>query len=336
MSILYITSTTEKAGKTMYCAGLGKTWADKGKKVGYLKPLIKDSNTQAQEGDKDILFMQQLLNLKDSIEVIGPAMRGNNEANEMVKQSCAAVAREKDMVIIEGISLDRSAALIEELDAKVLVIQDYSTSLSQSLDSCKKLGPRLMGVVVNKVPKSKVTNIQNQYLKELSSAGISLLGVIPEDRVLMSMSVTDLADSVQGKILNNADKAGEIIENFMMGSSTFDRGPVYYSRKENKAVVLWGERPGVRKAALSNLQLAAIQTSSKCILISGSAAPIPAVVQKAEERQIPLISAPGDLTGLITKIERSMSTLKFNQEKKIPRLLEILGLNLNSNLLMGV
>jgi len=45
----------------------------------------------------------------------------------------------------------------------------------------------------------------------------------------------------------------------MMGSSTFDRGAAYYLRKNNKAVLVWGERPGYRKAALAGLPQLALQ-----------------------------------------------------------------------------
>jgi hypothetical protein len=169
---------------------------------------------------------------------------------------------------------------------------------------------------------------RNKFTAGLGLAKISLLGLIPEDRILMSPAVSDLVEAVQGKITNNPENSSDLIENLMIGSSTFDRGAVYYSRKNNKAILLWGERPGFRKAALANLQLAVLQTSTRCIVISANAAPIPAAVQKADEQKVSIISAPGTLPEIEAAIEKAMQNLKFNQSKKLPHLLEILDSNL--------
>ena len=118
--------------------------------------------------------------------------------------------------------------------------------------------------------------------------------------------------------MNNAEKSEDLIENFMMGSSTFDRGAAYYNRKNNKAVILWGERPGYRKAAIANLQSAALQTSIRCLVISSGSEPIPAVSQKAMEKQVPVISAPGSIP-IAGYVSRKLDgCLKFRQEKKLP------------------
>jgi uncharacterized protein len=332
MLVLYVTSGTENAGKTLICAGLGKIWNDNGKKVGYIKPIVSETQSRDIPEDKDLLFMQKILNLQDTPQLISPLIGVPSEAGNLIKQSLTAIAGDKDIVLVEGIPLSQSSLLIESLDAKVLIVHDFSTPLSNSVGEYKKLGSRLMGVIINKVPKTQLSQKKGQYSSELENSGINLLDLLPEDRLLMSMSINELAEAIQGKILSSPDKGEEIIENVMMGSSTFDRGPAYYSRKDNKAVILWGERPGFRKAAVASLQSAAIQTSVKCLLIGNSGAPIPAVVQKAEEKQIPLISAPGDVKSLINLIENRFKTLKFNQEKKIPRLLEIINQNLSPQL----
>jgi uncharacterized protein len=336
MLVLYVTADTENAGKTLVCAGLGKNWIDNGKKVGYLKPIYSDYQSGNLSDDKDIVFMQKILNLQDTPQLINPIIGVQSESSNLIKQSLTAVASDKEVVLVEGLPLSKSSLLIESLDAKVLIVHDYSTPLSNSLGEYKKLGSRLIGIIINKVPKTQLSQKKGQYSSELEKSGINLLGLLPEDRLLMSMSINDLAEAVQGKILNNPEKGGEIIENVMLGSSTFDRGPAYYNRKENKAVILWGERPGFRKAAVASLQSAAIQTSVKCIVIGNNGAPIPAVVQKAEEKQVPLISTAGEVKSLITLIENRFKTLKFNQEQKISRLLEIVSQNLSPQLLQNV
>ena len=328
MSALLITSITEKAGKTMLCAGLGKAWLDSGKRVGYLKPF-----SGAQSGtDRDVLFMRKILELKEPVEVISPATGTRDE----IKEAFAAIAGDKDAVIVDGGLLNDSGSFIEALDMKVLAVHDYSVPLTASLKEYQKLGSRLAGLVVNKVPVRAMSRIRSRVVEELSQAGIELLGMIPEDRILMTMSVADLAEAIEGKILNNQDGSSELIENIMMGSSTFDRGAAYYNRKINKAVILWGERPGFRKAALANFQAAALQTSTRCIIISANGDPNPAVTQKAEEKQVPLISAPGTIQDIVSALEAGFKNLKFSQEKKLTRLSEVLRQHLNFQQLSGI
>jgi BioD-like phosphotransacetylase family protein len=321
MSLVYLTSTTAKAGKTLFCAGLGKTWTEKGKKVGYLKLLTMDNQIQNGQADKDILFMQNLLGLQEPVETLGLLINPQIDPLDSLRQTCGNRS-EKDLLLIEGLPLDQSESMITDLNLKTLVIHDYSTPLTESVVQYQKMGTRLMGVILNKVPRNQIARVKDS--KVLSQAGLNLLGIMPEDRFLMSPSVNDLAEIVQGKILNSQESSTEIIENFMMGSSTFDRGPAYYNRKTNKAVILWGERPGFRKAALAGLQSAALQTSVKCVVIGNNGVPIPAAAQKAEEKKVPLISAGMDLKGLISLIENNINNLKFNQEKKLPRLQELM------------
>jgi uncharacterized protein len=320
LAALYVTSLERNSGKTMLCAGLGKHWMEMRKKVGYLRLF---SPEESGNPDKDGLFMQKVLDLPESVESLCAVV--NTAEPEAIRSISSRISQGKDVVLIEGLPLNASFNLVETLGAKVIVLHDYSADLRTALPEYKNLAGSLLGMVVNKVPLKKVSLWQSRYSAELAGAGINLLGIIPENRILMALSISDLAEALQGRILNNSEKVNDLIENLMMGSSTFDRGPAYYTRKVNKAVMLWGERPGFRKAALANLVLSALQTSTRCIVISHDGSPVPAAAKLAGEKQIPIISAPGTLSELVTRLEGAMSHLKFNQEQKLPKLLEILN-----------
>jgi BioD-like phosphotransacetylase family protein len=268
------------------------------------------------------------LALQESLNAICHRINAQSSSQE-IKTALEVVSRDKDLVIVEGLSIKESAEIIEALDARVLLIHDYSTVLSEVIAEYTKLGTRLLGAVVNKVPQRQLERVRNQYAAQMIEAGINFAGIIPETRTMATLSVSELAEAVKGKILSNPEQSGELIENIMVGSSTFDRGAAYYNRKNNKAVILWGERPGFRKAALSNLQLASLQTSIRCLVISDNGAPIPAVTQKAAEKQIPLIISPGKIPAIIESLEKAMEQLKFNQTKKMPVLADVLRQNLD-------
>jgi uncharacterized protein len=316
MTALYITSLSEHTGKTMLCAGLGKTWQNSGKKVGYLKLQI--SNTGS---DKDAEFVKQVLGLKEPLEALSFSIESKGDIAGVIKQAYQKVVSGKDVVLIDGLSLNESGTIIESLNDKVLVVHDYSSPLFSALPEYEKTGKRLLGVVLNKVPRRKLAVMQSQTAADLSSVGVGFLGAIPEDRVLLGITVAELAELLQGKILNNAEKSSEVIESIMLGAMTFDSGLDYFGRKNNKAVIVKGERPDV--------MLAALQTSTRCLVISGGGSPIPVVAQQAAAKKVPLISAPGGVTELIMSLGKGFERMSFNQEKKIPQLVGILKQNVN-------
>ncbi len=314
MTALYITSISENAGKTMICAGLGKSWLNSGKRVGYLKILISPDKEKSAGANRDAAFLQRIFGLNGQPETLISTPSG-------IKEVYSRASQGKDLVIVEGLPLNASNNLIEALDARVLAIHDYSVSISAALPGYKALGKRLLGILLNKVPQSKLNRLQSDAAKQLGPSGIKLLGIIPEDRTLLALTVAELAEAVQGKILNNADNSGELIENFMLGALAFDSGVDYFNRKNNKAVILKGDRP--------DMQLAALQTSTRCMVLSGGILPIPMVALQAKSKNVPLISAAGNVQGLVTGAENAATGAKFNQEKKLPRLLEILSRNLD-------
>ncbi|MFC1902062.1 DRTGG domain-containing protein, partial [Chloroflexota bacterium] len=150
----------------------------------------------------------------------------------------------------------------------------------------------------------------------------NVLGVIPEDRALLALTVGELADTIQGKILNNAEKAAELVENFMLGAMVVDSGLDYFGRKDNKAAVVRQDRP--------DMQLAALETSTRCLVLSGGNEP-PAynVLEKAENRGIPIIATEAATGDIVASIDAALGQGRFTEEKKLPRLAEILRQHLD-------
>jgi BioD-like phosphotransacetylase family protein len=249
-------------------------------------------------------------------------------SSQTLKADYARLSPGKNVVIVEGLTLDLSKGLPEAIDARVLVVHDYALPLSTALPEYKKLGKRLLGIVLNKVPQNKLEAARSQAAKDLGPAGIKLLGAIAEDRLLAALSVAELAEVVQGKILNNPENSGELVENFMLGALAYDSGIDYFNRKNNKAVVLKGDRP--------DMQLAALQTSVKCLIISGGVAPIPMVAIQARDKKVPLILAAGDNLSLVAGIENAVSRAKFAEPQKLPRLLEIMNGSLDMKALSAL
>ncbi len=320
MAALYVTSPYAGAGKTAVCAGLGRHLKDDSKKVGFFKPIIAEIKSP-EAIDSDTQFMKQVLALREPVNSLCPVIGGKDITRE-IKQAYTKVVKGKDVVIVEGVWRQRpggkpaeaSYEVAKALDAKVIIVEPYSEKLSAATFDYKDFGEYLLGVVVNKTPRSRLS-------AQLGKGEVNILGVLPEDRMLLGLTVGELAEHIQGEILNGAEKSSEMIEDFMLGALTVDSGLDYFGRKDNKAVVVRGDRP--------DMQLAALETSTRCLVVSGGVAPVHTVLRSASDKGIPIVLTKDDINSTVSSIELALGKGKFNQEKKLPRLSEIMERQFN-------
>jgi BioD-like phosphotransacetylase family protein len=307
LGIIYVVSTGEAAGKTTICAGLGKYLMGEGKKVGYLKPLASGKGS----ADSDVTFMRQVLGIADVV-------------------NAPDIIQGRDVVLVEGAlgpgvedSVSQATyGAAKEMKARAIAVEAYSGQPSGFVESYQGFGDSLLGVIITKVPQSQLKSAAASAQADFGAAGIKVLGVIPENRALLATTVGELAEIIGGKILNNAEKAAELVENYMLGAMIVDSGLDYFGRKSNKAAIIRLDRP--------DMQLAALETQTRCLVLSGDGqAPVYNVLQKAETRGIPIISTETSTEDIVACIEEALTQVRLEQEKKLPILAEMVQQNLD-------
>jgi BioD-like phosphotransacetylase family protein len=337
---LYIASV-EPAGKTVVCASIGKKLISQGKKVGFFMPARLAEKKDA-EGLKDVAFIKTNLELDETPETLSPISLSQKELwdgltdesddlLQKVKRAYTAVAKGKDVVLMEGlsgVSIDNVSTLAcyrfaETLDARVIIVLRYSTSLAPSNISrvVNELGQRLIGVIVSFVPESKLEAIGHNITAQFQEAGIRVLGIFPEKRTLLGMSVGEMAEILKGEVVTCPDDTGELVENIMLGAMTINSGIDYFNRMANKAVVVRGDRP--------DMQMAALETSTKCLVLTNGIKPIPTVMYQSESKHVPIIVVEKDTPGTVTNLEEALTRTPFNSPQKLKKFEEIVGKNLD-------
>jgi len=69
------------------------------------------------------------------------------------------------------------------------------------------------------------------------------------------------------------------------------------------------------------MQLAALETSTSCLVLSGGdVTPAYKVRQKAESRGIPIITTDAAVSDIVTSIDKLLGKPSLNQEKKLIKL----------------
>jgi len=304
LSEIYIVAAEEKAGKTAVCAGLAINLLNAGKKVGYLK-------LQAAGSDDDTGLMRKI----PGLEIIA-------DKHNLLKG--------RDIVLVEA-RLGRKTSdaagrevyeAAQEMKAKVIAVEAFTGKSAKSAGLYKGFGGSLMGVIINKVPQGLLKSFKEEAAAKFGAEGIKVLGVIPENRVLLAITVGELAECIGGKILNHKEKSGELVENYMLGAMVVGSGLDYFGRKKNKAAIIREER--------LDMQLAALETPSNCLVLSGGKIP-PAygVLYKAESSGIPIISTETNVNDIIANIENALAKAGLDNAKKLEKLAETVKQNLD-------
>ena len=330
---LYITSTEKFSGKSALCIGLGRSLQHRGYALGYLKPVsTSDRVLLERTTDEDANFMKQVFGLSEPPEVLAPVtltdsvveaiLKGEKPVDyqERLKAAYERVTADKDVLILEGggnlragYLLGLSAPLVSKLfKAQGLVVVKY-TSDTQIVDDALAaraiLNDSFLGVVFNVVPRQRLPFIREVVQPFLAARGVSVLAALPRERVLSSVSVGELVDGLAGELLCGEEYTDELVEHLMVGAMNVEAALRYFRRKPNKAVITGGDRP--------DIQLAALETSTKCLILTGNLQPNPIILGRAEEIGVPVLLVKEDTLTTVQKIESFFGKTRFHQPKKI-------------------
>jgi BioD-like phosphotransacetylase family protein len=297
LSALLVTSQLDGSGKTTIAAGIGEHLENSGKKVGYLRV------GGIAGGLADAAFVGGALGIPE------PPAKLQCDITA-VKAAYGVLAIDKDTVIIEG-DWQSAKNIINATGAKVITVAVYADKKPPvNAADYKTIGDSLIGIVLNKVPSNRL-EVASQF-KE-----VKVLGVIPEDRTLLALSVGELADTVKGEILSGKDGSGELVENFMLGITGLDRNPAYFDRKEAKAAILPTGR--------YDLQLAALATPTACLVLTGAGEISPSVLAMAEAKKVPVIRTADETPAVVEAVETALNGGRMAQPAKLARLAELMN-----------
>jgi BioD-like phosphotransacetylase family protein len=333
MAALYVASLGEAAGKSALIAGLGRKLQANGKKIGYLKPV----SGHIGESDNDAESMKRLLALEEPVESLCPVSGSTGDlvatvdAKEpawlkKIREAYTRVSKSKDVVLLEGTggfeagsdSATIESKIIGALKVKVILIVPFRDGIDSDTiaAAAKMLAGSLLGVIVNMVPERRMELVRTQIIPTLEQGGIKVLGVLPEDRALFGVTVGELVEQVGGSILNAQDRTGEVVESLMVGAMSVDSALSYLSLKPNKAVITRGDRP--------DIQLAALETSTRCLVLTNNIDPEPTIMSRANELEVPVVKVEKDTVGTMEALESVFDRAVFSSEKKVERLGQLL------------
>jgi len=307
MKRILIVSTEQHAGKSLLALALGKSFQEQGMRTAYMKPIsFEVSYATGEPVDRDADAIRSLLSLDDSLADIAPVPlegsflretieSGDRGFRKRILDAFSRISHDRDIAIIEGrsyLGLGASAGLsdpdlAELLGSDILLITHYDGEEAIDRIMCALRmfeGPNIMGVVLKDVPMDRSFNMLSEVLVSfLASRGAEVLGIIPYNHDLQTVSSDEIVKRLGGRLLTDATIEREI-RHFAISAMGPEESLRLFRRTPDLAVITGGDRKEIHQAAFE-------VPSLRCLIVTGIHRPTREIIDLANQRQIPIILA---------------------------------------------
>ena len=347
MISLYVGSTSGYSGKSLVTMGLGLKFKKDGLRVGYIKPVgilpIKIENILS---DKDAWFIYRALELKDPISELCPVVMTQELSVKAyqkdikglmgkIEKSYEQLSGNKDIMIVGGSGSIYSWSIlgvsglkvIRRLNAKAVIVVKYEGEycVDYILQAKKDLNDHFIGVIFNKVTHEYKQGVEDYIVPFLKRRGVDIIGILPHDPLVGSITVEELTEMLGGKVLCCHDKLSNLIERFLIGAMQVDRATEYFKRTKNNAVIVGGDR--------ADIQLSAIESGTECLVLTGELYPSEIIIARAEQKDIPIIVVRDDTYAVAKKLEKLSVRLRLRDKAKVSHGMDLVMESVNFPLL---
>jgi len=333
---LLIGSTRAGSGKSATVLGLGIHLLARGIEIAYGKPLgtftSRNLPDSAQSLEADVEFINQVLMLPETH--LRPTLLNldkNTLKNRLLGEDTTdytALLRQYrqencgDLVLIEapantaegavfGLSLQEMS---DCLDAPILLVMRFGALLvvDHVLVAKERLGDRLLGVVINDIPLAQIDTGIEILAPYLESQGIPVLAMMPENRILRSVSVAEVIEQLDASVHYRPEHISLndlMIEELMIGAMDVNSAQTFFRKSHSKAVITGSNR--------FDIQLAALETSTNCLILTGPPMVKPEILQRAAELDVPVLSVSHDTLTTVKIIEGCLGQVRLHEGIKV-------------------
>jgi hypothetical protein len=296
-----------------------------------MKPV--NVHCQVKDGvpfDEDVHFARQVFSMSEPMELLSPValtpakldqhLRGPEvDYLPRLQEAHAKLSAGRDVMILEGGRSLREGyivdlypkRIVDELRARVVLVLRYDEVLmaDRALTALWYFGSPMAGVVINAVPADAMHRVTELIVPFLKRRGLPVLGILPREQILAAPTVSELATGLQAEMLCCSERSLDLVEHMLVGAMSVESALSYFRRKPNKAVITGGDR--------ADIQLAALETSTRCLILTGNLYPSPSVLNRAEELGVPILLTHHDTLSAVDCIEGYFGRSRFQQEQKV-------------------
>lgn len=351
MNTIYVFSSEHFCGKTAISIALGNLLQTSGFTIGYFKPVSYDPVRRGDRWiDEDTQFVRNTLystaqpDLVDGIFM--PAEQIDRmleippqETQELIKTRLAEFTRPIDVLIIEGnstfseghalgVSVQQYTSLFGCCGLLITRYQDDMKLYDTTFFAKSLLGEHLRGMIINRIPQETLSHVREKHVPFIEKQGIPVFATIPEDRRLLALTVNEIIEILHPQILTRVENPDSLVENLTIGAMNAEAALSRFRKQSNKAVITGGDR--------TDIQLAALETSTTCLILTGNLHPNPIIVRHAEESGIPIFLVPTNTMETIEQLEGVIGKTRLGQPHKLNTFLQLFNENVALEKLLDV
>ena len=330
---LLLGSCESFSGKSALVMGLARQLRSRGVPIRYGKPLATSLEEASGEGpmfDDDVRFLGDFFDLPpDALLPSVCALGEESTRRQLLTGACvaadAAVASLTGLIgVAEGVTLLEAAGSLSEgrlfglclpqlargLGAPVLLAHAWedARSVDLLLEARDALGDHLLGVVLNNVPAEQITAVGDEVVPALDRLGLPVYGVLPRSPLLRSVTVEELARRLDAQVLCCRERLDLLVETLSIGAMNVNSAMEFFRRRRNMAVVTGADR--------TDIQLAALEASTQCLILTGAGEPLPQLISRAEELEVPLLKVEHDTLTTVEVIESTFGHVRLHESVK--------------------
>lgn len=352
---VYIASTNELSGKSAVTIALALLAKQAGEKVGYFKPigLASAVSEKGESFDEDVQTMKNILSLSVSDEQICPFTLRKDEFLEdlenLSKVNCIEkvtnfyreAAEKKDIMLIEGASSLSNGSffgcsvpkLAVQFNAEILLVETLKEGLVvddvlQARDYCAKWEAKLLGVVLNRVPRNKTAKVAQVIKPLLEKNGINVLGLIPEDSIISALTVEEIYAVIGGKILAGKEGMDRTVQTVLIGAMTPESAVKYFHKAKNNLIITGGDR--------TDIIFAALETGTSALILTGNLYPSAKIFPRADELEVPIILVPYDTYTTLQMVQKIVGKIKPTDKRRITRAKKLVEENVDWKRILSI
>ena len=329
---LLVGSCEPFSGKSALVMGLVQQLRDKGQSLRYGKPLATSIEQQSGDAliDDDVRFVGEIFDLPES--ALLPSLTSSTpEPTKTQLATGSLVAAEQALEQLrgvlgdgEGITLLEAAGSLNEgllfglslpqlahgLQAPVLLAHAWedARSVEPLLQAKALLGEQLLGVVLNNVEPDQIAALRAELSPAMEALGLPLYGLLPRSPLLRSVTVGELVQRLRAEMLCCRERKDLLVETLSIGAMNVNSAMEVFRQQRNMAVVTGADR--------TDIQLAALEASTQCLILTGAGDPLPQLVSRAQELDVPLLKVEHDTLATVAVIEKAFGHVRLHEAVK--------------------
>ena len=355
---LFVTATEQNSGKTMVCLGLMRSLSGLVSKVGFFKPIWRRDDFATSGRDAtlieriyhvDSLLDEEPIGMGEVREALSKGQE--EELLGRISERYERIAHDKDVMLVEGTDLsqlisaadvssvfDVNAAIAKRLRAHILLvvdggagksIEDIMTHTTMSRDLCMGRGCDFLGVIINKVDREKLDDVDTYVRRTLRKQGVDVFGVVPYNPLLPKPRLAEIAEKLEAKVLYGRGHLSNVALHTIVAAMSV-RNMLNYI-EEGTLIITPGDRDDVLLAAAATSISQAYPSIAGLVLTGGlhPHANIRRLIDKVPGMRIPILLVEDDTHTTSSKLDDIIVNIQADDSRKIELTWELIQDNVD-------